>query len=66
MDVVKITMKKCNLSKDLTKDKSKWRNRISIADPNILGQGFDNDDELGSFVFIKSIECRVAKFDPIR
>lgn len=34
MRVVKIDLKKCNLLEGLTEDKSKWRNRIRIADFN--------------------------------
>ena len=37
IEVVKINMKKCNLSKDLAQDRSEWRNRIRVADPNIVG-----------------------------
>ena len=37
MEVVKIDMKKCNLSEDLAQDRSKWRNIIRVADPNIVG-----------------------------
>ena len=36
MEVVKIDMKKCNLSKDLAKDRSNERNKIHIAEPNII------------------------------
>ena len=34
-----IDMKKWNLSEDLTQDGSEWRNRIRVADPNIVGIG---------------------------
>ena len=37
MEVVKINTKKCNLSEDLARDRSEWRNRICVADPNIVG-----------------------------
>ena len=37
MEVVKIDLKKFNLSKDFTQDRSEWRNRIQVADPNIVG-----------------------------
>ena len=37
MEVVKIDMKKYNLSKDLAHDGSEWRNRIHAADSNIVG-----------------------------
>ena len=33
MEVVKIHLKKYNLSKDLAQDRSGWRNRIHVADP---------------------------------
>ena len=32
MEVVKIDLKKCNLSEDLAQDKSQWKNKIHIAD----------------------------------
>ena len=37
MNVVKIDMKKCNLSKDLIQDRLEGRNRIHVADPIIVG-----------------------------
>ena len=37
MEVVKIDMKKCSLSEDLAQDRSEWRNRIRVADLNIVG-----------------------------
>ena len=37
MEVVKMDLKKCNLSKNLAQDGLKWRNIILIADPNIVG-----------------------------
>ena len=37
MEVVKIDMKKYNLSEDLARDRSKWRNRIRVANSNIVG-----------------------------
>ena len=30
MEVVKINMRKCNLSKDLAQDRSEWRNKIHV------------------------------------
>ena len=35
--VVKIDMKKYNLSENLAQDKLEWRNIIHVADPNIVG-----------------------------
>ena len=37
MEVIIIDLKKCNLSKDLALDISKWRKRIHVAGPNIVG-----------------------------
>ena len=37
MEVVKINIKKCKLSKDLAKDRLEWRNKIRVTDPNIVG-----------------------------
>ena len=37
MNVVKINIKKCNLSENLAQDSLEWRNEIYIADPNIVG-----------------------------
>ena len=37
VEVVKINKKKCRLSKDLAQDRLEWRNKIHIADPNIIG-----------------------------
>ena len=37
MEIVKIDLKKYNLSEDLARDRSEWRNRIHVADPNIVG-----------------------------
>ena len=36
MKVVKIDIKKCNLSEDLTQNRLEWRNKISVADSNIV------------------------------
>ena len=36
MKLVKIDLKKCNLSKDLAQDRLEWRNRIRVADPIIV------------------------------
>ena len=47
MKVLRIDLKKCNLSKGLAQDRSEWRNRIHVADPTQLGQGFDDDDDDG-------------------
>lgn len=33
-----------NLPKDLTQDRSEWRNINHIADPKPLGQGYNDDD----------------------
>ena len=44
MEMVKIDLKKCNLSKDLVEDRSEWRNKINVVDPHIVAQGFDDDD----------------------
>ena len=35
-EVVRIDLKKCNLSKDLAKDRVEWQNRIHVVDPNII------------------------------
>ena len=37
MKVVKIDMKKCNLAEYLAQDRLEWRNKIRIADLNIVG-----------------------------
>ena len=37
MEVVWIDMEKCNLSEDLAQDRLEWRNRIHVANPNIVG-----------------------------
>ena len=37
MEVVKIDLKKCNLSEDLAQARSEWRNKIHVADPNLVG-----------------------------
>ena len=37
VDVKKIDLKKCNLYEDLAYDRSEWRNKIHVADPNIVG-----------------------------
>ena len=36
MEVVKIDLKKCNLSENFAQDRSKWKNIIHVADSNIL------------------------------
>ena len=33
MEVLKMDIKKCNLSGDLAQDKSEWRNRIRVTNP---------------------------------
>ena len=33
IEVVKIDMKMCNLSEDLAQDRSEWKNRIRITQP---------------------------------
>ena len=38
VEVVKIDMKKCNLSEDQAQDRLEWRNRIRVANPNIVGK----------------------------
>ena len=35
--VVKTDMKKCNLFENLAYDRSEWRNRIRVTNPNIVG-----------------------------
>ena len=35
-EAVKINIKKCNLSEGLTQDRSEWRNKIDVANPNIV------------------------------
>ena len=49
MEVVTIDLKKCNLSKDLAQNRPEWRNRILVANPTQLGQGFDDDDKVGHY-----------------
>ena len=36
-EVVRLDLKKCNLSEDLAPDRSEWRNIIHVEDPNIDG-----------------------------
>ena len=36
MEVVKIDIKKCNLYEDLAQDRLVWRNKIRVANPNIV------------------------------
>ena len=45
MEVVTINMNKCNLLEDLAQDRSEWRNKIHVATPTQLGQGFNDDDD---------------------
>jgi hypothetical protein len=51
MKVVKINMKKCNLSENLAQDRSEWRNRIRAADPKIMIKS----------VMIYGVECWLIK-----
>ena len=37
MEVVKINLKKYNLSEDLAEDRLEWRNKLYVTDPNIVG-----------------------------
>lgn len=37
MKVTRIDLTKCNLLEDLTRDRSKWRNKIHIANLNTIG-----------------------------
>ena len=46
MEVVKIDPKKCNLFEDLAQDRLELRNKIHVFDPNLVGTGFDDDDDL--------------------
>ena len=47
MDVVRLDLKKCNLSKVLAQDRSERRNIIHVADNrNIVGTRDDDDDEV--------------------
>ena len=55
MEVVKLNIKKCNLSEDLAQDRSKWRNKICVADPNIVGTW---DKALMIMMMINTNECR--------
>ena len=41
-----MNMKTCNLSEDLAQDRSYWTNKIYVADPTQLRQGFNDDDGL--------------------
>lgn len=43
--LVSINFKKCNLLEDLTKNVLTWWSTIHIANPNILGQGFGDDNK---------------------
>ena len=36
-EVLIIDLKECKLSEDLALDRSKWRNKIHIVDPNTVG-----------------------------
>lgn len=44
MEVIRLYLTQCNLSKDLA-HRPEWRNIFHIADPNMIGQGFDDDDQ---------------------
>lgn len=37
--MVRMDLKKCNISKDLAQDKPKWKNKIHVANPNIVRIG---------------------------
>ena len=37
MEVINSDLKKFHLSKDLTQNRTEWRNRIHVADPNMVG-----------------------------
>ena len=37
MEVLRIDLRKCNLSEDLAQDRLEWRNKIHVIDPNIVG-----------------------------
>ena len=39
MEVLRINLKKWNLSKDLAQDRSKWRNISHVTNPNIIRTG---------------------------
>lgn len=49
MKIVNLDLKKCNLSDDLTQNRSERRNRIQVADPNMVGTMllffYDDDGE---------------------
>ena len=45
MKVIKIDMKKYNLSDDLVQNRSKQRNKIRVVNPTWLEQGFDDDND---------------------
>ena len=40
MEVVRIDLQKCNLFEDLAHDRLEWRNKIHVADPNIVETRF--------------------------
>lgn len=40
MEVIRIYLKRCNLSKDVAEDILEWPNRIHVADPNVVGTSF--------------------------
>ena len=63
MEVVKIDLKKCNLSKDLAQASSEWRNKIHVADPNIVGQGFDGDDDDDAHTHRLHAGCELVFFE---
>lgn len=43
--VVRLDLKKCNLSEDLAQDRSEWKNRVYVVNPNKIEKGFDDDDD---------------------
>lgn len=44
LDVFRIDLKKCNLSKSLALDKSYWKTRTHVINSNIVGTGFNDND----------------------
>lgn len=43
-EVSRIYLKKCNPYGDLALDRLEWQSKIHAADPNIIGQGIDDDN----------------------
>lgn len=44
MKIVTINLKKCHLPDDLAQHTFEWRTKSHVADSNIVGTGFDDDD----------------------